>query len=67
MVYDPEYRGTITHAAQHMATDYNAFEGWEMKGRAHVVTVRGKVMARDGEFVGELGHGQFLKREPTHF
>ena len=20
-----------------------------------------------GQFVGELGHGKFLKREPTHF
>jgi len=24
------------------------------------------VQARDGEFVGDIGRGQFLKREPTH-
>ena len=46
-----------------METDYNAFEGWEVKGRAHIVTVRGQIMARDGKFVGQLGHGRLLQRE----
>ena len=32
-----------------------------------VATVRGKVAARDGVFVGEFGRGKFLEREPTHF
>ncbi len=67
VVYDPEYRGNIAHAAQQMATDYSAFEDWRVTGRSEVVTVRGKVMVENGEFVGELGHGQFLKRKPTHF
>ncbi|MEM8865511.1 MAG: dihydropyrimidinase [Planctomycetota bacterium] len=67
VVYDPDYRGTISAETQLMDTDYSAFEGWELKGRPSLVTVRGKVMARDGEFVGELGHGQFLRREPTHY
>jgi dihydropyrimidinase len=31
------------------------------------VTVRGKVAARDGNFVGDAGRGQFLRREPNHF
>ncbi len=67
VVYNPEYRGSIAHAAQQMATDYSAFEDWKVAGRSEVVTVRGKVMVQDGQFVGELGHGQFLKRKPTHF
>ena len=50
-----------------MNVDYSAFEGWELEGRPSVVTVRGKVQVRDGKFVGELGHGKFLKRQPTHF
>jgi hypothetical protein len=32
-----------------------------------VATVRGKVAARDGVFVGEFGRGKFLERKPTHF
>lgn len=67
VVYDPDYRGQISAQTHLMNTDYSAFEGWEIEGRPSVVTVRGKVMARDGKFVGQLGHGKFLKREPTHF
>ena len=67
VVYDPDYRGKISQKTQQMAVDYNAFEGWELEGRPSLVTVRGKVQARDGRFVGQLGHGQFLARKPTHF
>ena len=67
VVFDPGYRGKISAAAQTMNVDYSAFEGWELEGRSSVVTVRGKVAARDGKFVGEVGRGQFLRREPQHF
>jgi dihydropyrimidinase len=66
VVYDPSYRGTFSKECSHSHVDYNAYEGWEQKGRASAVTVRGQVQARDGEFVGTIGRGQFLKREPTH-
>jgi dihydropyrimidinase len=65
-IYDPNYRGVITAKRQYMATDYNAFEGWEVKGRPHIVTVRGQIMARDGQFVGQLGHGRLIAREPSY-
>jgi dihydropyrimidinase len=67
VVYDPNYRGTISAKTHHLNLDYNAFEGWEIKGRPSVVTVRGEIAVRDGQFVGTIGRGQFLKREPTHF
>jgi dihydropyrimidinase len=67
VVYDPHYRGKISAKTHAMNLDYNAFEGRQIEGRASVVTVRGKVAARDGKFVGEVGRGQFLKREPNHF
>ncbi len=67
VVYDPAFRGTFSQKDSHSKVDYNAYEGWERKGRAAVVTVRGQVQARDGKFVGKIGRGQFLKREPTHF
>ncbi|HEX5470830.1 MAG TPA: dihydropyrimidinase [Lacipirellulaceae bacterium] len=66
VVYDPNYRGKISAETQQMKVDYSAFEGWELEGRPSVVTVRGKVQVRDGKFVGELGHGKFLARRPTH-
>src|SRR6202165_3609325 len=67
VVYDPAFRGTFSQECSYSNVDYNAYEGWERKGRPSVVTVRGQVQARDGEFVGTIGRGQFLKREPTHF
>ena len=68
VVYDPEYRHTLSVKTQQSSVDYNAFEGWELTGRSEIVTVRGKVMARDGAFVGnEAGRGRLIERTPTHF
>ena len=67
VVYDPEYRGKISQKTQLMNVDYSAFEGWPLEGRPDVVTVRGQVQVRGGKFVGQLGHGKLLEREPTHF
>jgi dihydropyrimidinase len=62
VVYDPDYRGTISARTHRLAVDYSAFEGWRIAGRPSVVTVRGKVQVRDGEFVGEAARGRFLSR-----
>lgn len=67
VVYDPNYRGTISAKTHQMNLDYNSFEGFEITGRPHVVTVRGQVAARDGKFVGTFGRGRLLTREPSHF
>ena len=67
VVFDPDYRGTISAKAQLMNVDYSAFEGWKVEGRPSVVTVRGEIAARDGQFTGTIGRGNFLKREPQHF
>ncbi len=62
VVYDPAYRGHISAAASHMNVDYSAFEGWEIDGRPEVVTVRGQIAVQGGQFVGEPGRGQLLRR-----
>lgn len=67
VVFDPNYRGTISVKTQHMNVDYSAFEGWKLEGRASVVIARGEVAARDGCFTGTTGRGRFLKRTPSHF
>jgi dihydropyrimidinase len=64
VIYDPEYRGTISARTQHVNCDYSGFEGVEIEGRPSVVLVRGMVQVREGEFVGERGRGQFLRRKP---
>jgi dihydropyrimidinase len=67
VVYDPNYRGKISAETQLMNVDYSAYEGWEIEGRPSLVTLRGEVQARDGQFVGTMGRGKLLTREPTHY
>ncbi len=62
VIYDPDYRGTISARTQLMDVDYSAFEGFEIAGRPSLVTVRGEVVARDGTFVGTMGRGKLLRR-----
>ena len=66
VVFDPDYRGTLSVKAQTMNVDYNPFEGMAIDGRPHIVTVRGQVAVRDGKFVGQADRGRFLPREPSH-
>ncbi|MBJ7392881.1 MAG: dihydropyrimidinase [Chthoniobacterales bacterium] len=67
VVYDPDYRGKLSVKTQTQNVDYNAFEGWEIEGRPSIVTVRGEIAVRDGNFVGTIGRGRFLQRKPSHF
>jgi dihydropyrimidinase len=67
VIFDTNYRGTVSAKTQHVNCDYSGFEGMEIDGRPSVVTVRGKIQVRDGKFVGERGRGKMLKREPSHF
>lgn len=64
VIWDPEWSGVISASTHSMATDYSAFEERSIQGRAEVVTVRGKIMVKDGEWCGETGWGEFLHREP---
>ena len=65
VIYDPNYTGVLSAKTHHVNNDYCGFEGMEIHGRPWVVTVRGKVQVRDGEFVGERGRGKMLRREPV--
>ena len=62
VIYDPEYRGTISAKTHHLNIDYSAFEGWPIEGRPTAVTVRGEIQVRDGEFVGTMGRGKMVPR-----
>ncbi len=65
VIYDPSFRGTLTVENQTMNIDYNGFEGIEIDGRPEVVTVRGNVQVRAGQFVGDAARGRLLKRDPA--
>ena len=67
VIWDAKYRGKISARTHHMNIDYSAYEGETIRGRPAQVLVRGATVAENGRFTGELGHGQFLQRCPTHF
>ena len=68
VVFDPDQKFTITQKKLHMNVDYTPFEGREVTGMPSVVYSRGKKVAQWGEdqmeFVGKVGHGRFVKRDP---
>lgn len=64
VIFDPNYRGTITHADSYSGSDYCTYEGYEQKGIAEKVYLRGRLMAESGKFVGEKGIGQQAWSKP---
>src|SRR5262249_5474132 len=62
VVWDPEKRHTLSQKTLHMRVDYSPFEGREVVGAPSVVMQRGRVIVRDGKFLGRPGLGQFLRR-----
>ena len=60
VVWNPETKRTISQVTQSLDTDYNPYEGFEVTGAPEIVTVRGQIMVRDGQFVGAPGQGRLL-------
>jgi dihydropyrimidinase len=65
MVFDPEKDVFLTAASQATRSDYNPYEGWEVRGAVETVLLRGTVIVRDGAFVGRRGVGTFLRRSTS--
>jgi dihydropyrimidinase len=65
VVFDPEATGQITAKTHHHNVDYSAYEGMKLKGLPESVLLRGKFAVRDGEYVGEQGHGRFIARSAS--
>ena len=54
---------TITHDLLHEEVDYTPYEGIEIKGWPMKVFSRGNLIVEDGDYVGEAGRGEFLRRD----
>ena len=67
VIFDPEYTGKISFETSKQGVDYNTYEGFEQKGRAEKVFLRGNLTVDGGDFVGKTGQGKFIEREPYGF
>ena len=61
-IIDPKKEVTLTQKNLHSNVDYTAYEGFKLRGYPIYTILRGKIIAKDGEFVGEKGYGIYLKR-----
>jgi dihydropyrimidinase len=68
VVFNPGQKFTVTQSKLHMNVDYTPYEGFEVTGMPSAVYARGKKVSQwngdQMEFVGEIGRGRFIKREP---
>ncbi|MFN8062392.1 MAG: dihydropyrimidinase [Vicinamibacterales bacterium] len=64
VVFDPTRTVTLSARTHHMKVDYNPYEGRQVTGVAETVLSRGRLIIKDGLFVGRVGAGTFLRRQP---
>ncbi len=64
VIYDPDKEFTISVANMHSDYDHTIWEGKTLHGYPVRTYVRGRLVYDNGEFMGEPGYGQFIKRKP---
>ncbi|HET7481135.1 MAG TPA: hypothetical protein VFJ72_16640, partial [Rubrobacteraceae bacterium] len=65
VLWDPELSITATVDNRHGNVDYTPYEGMTFHGGPASVYVRGGLVYKDGEVVGERGSGRFVERRFT--
>ncbi len=66
VIWDREYKGNVSAETQHSRCDFTPFEGFEIRGRAGLVLLRGQPAARDGQILLQNG-GRYVKRGACRF
>jgi len=62
VLWDPEFSITATAENRHGNVDYTPYEGIAFNGGPASVYVRGNLVYKDGEIMGEHGSGGFIER-----
>ncbi len=62
VVYDPAKEFTVSMSTMHSDYDHTIWEGKKFHGYPVMTFSRGRLVYRDGEFVGQPGWGGFVKR-----
>ena len=65
VLWDPELSTTTTVGNRHGNVDYTPYEGRSFIGGPAAVYVRGNLVYKDGEVVGERGSGRFVELQGT--
>ena len=62
VVFDSRQRKIIRAEDMHSASDWDPFEGWEVRGWPRMTLSRGEVIVDNGKVLAEAGRGRLLKR-----
>ena len=63
VVVDPARTWTVRWQDHHMSSDYNCWDGWELKGKVTTTILRGSVLVENEQWVGSKTGGQYLPRK----
>jgi len=59
-IWDPDKEINYGVRFSHQRTDYNLFEGWQLKGIVEKVFLRGQLIVDGGQWFGKRGGGSFI-------
>ncbi|CAL7962153.1 phenylhydantoinase [Gammaproteobacteria bacterium] len=63
VIFDPTRKITIKKSILHENVDYTPYEGLKINGYPVATLSRGKLIVKDGNFIGNHGDGRFLPRK----
>jgi dihydropyrimidinase len=64
VLWDPGLEVRYGVAQAHQRTDYNLYEGWQLKGYPVKVFLRGRLIVDGSTWLGRAGQGRYLMRKP---
>ncbi|HET90872.1 MAG TPA: dihydropyrimidinase [Chloroflexi bacterium] len=67
VIYDPRPDTTILSEKLHHAAGYTPYEGFRTLGHVKATISRGRIIYREGRFIGRKGRGRFLARAGVLF
>ena len=64
VIFSPEKRKLLSTKTLHENTDWTPYEGIDIRGWPAMTISRGEVIAREDQFLGEMGRGRYIDRKP---
>jgi dihydropyrimidinase len=65
LVFDPRKNVTVDYERLETNCDWSPYQGQKLKGYPSTTILRGKIVAKEGKFIGNIGDGKFIKRKPV--
>ncbi|NIO10381.1 MAG: amidohydrolase family protein, partial [Deltaproteobacteria bacterium] len=65
VLWNPEKVMDLSVKNLHMRVDHSIYEGWTVKGGPDKVFCGGRLVVDGNQFLGRVGDGRFLRREPA--